>query len=97
MYCLYPQSELRALEQEHAVLDLYIWLAYRLPHAFRCVRVVRQWESVSMRHHQHMNFVHNFTQVAHSAQWSNVDGVADLIASSPAPFDWHELAIDQWG
>lgn len=28
------QSELRSLEEEHATLDLYCWLAYRMPHAF---------------------------------------------------------------
>ncbi|KAL6756529.1 hypothetical protein V8C86DRAFT_2647113 [Haematococcus lacustris] len=28
-------AELKALEEQHAVLDLYVWLAYRLPLQFR--------------------------------------------------------------
>jgi len=29
-----PQVQLRSLEEQHSVLDLYIWLAYRMPMAF---------------------------------------------------------------
>ncbi|KAJ9534474.1 hypothetical protein QJQ45_016157, partial [Haematococcus lacustris] len=30
----HQQAELKALEEQHAVLDLYVWLAYRLPLQF---------------------------------------------------------------